>query len=223
MSGYTVPDDWHRPSDTPFSPRPGETLLQPHEGITGVDRRDSLLLSREPEARGHRDALISMAYHLKTACLVGDPAPVVTRMWQRIDDPQPGDLVVEVSAMWSVDPDTRCKGFGFVITRRREWASTDAEWDAAKCEAAEGEWGHEMGDDERLVEPDAWYIQYAPHAGDVCRWENCSFIVLPVGIDFRSPVGMPSPDRPTMITRDDLVSGLGDSGFTFRAAAEGRS
>jgi hypothetical protein len=87
------------------------TMKQPREDVTGTAREDDLL-SLDVAAVTHRDALISMAQLLSSACLVGHPAPIVERMGERIRKPQAGDLVIEVSAMRSRDPDKRITGFG---------------------------------------------------------------------------------------------------------------
>lgn len=166
--------------------KPGEQLLQPHEGVRGRDRTGDYLLSLDDRAVAHRDALISMAMLLRSACLVGQPAPVVKRMAARLNAPKVGDLVVEWM-MAGRDVDTRLKAFGYLVAWRREWASTDEEWERWKREEADGYrrlgFVHVVNDSERMVEPDAWYVQYGPDPGDVCRWSNCSFMALPVGAD----------------------------------------
>jgi hypothetical protein len=186
-------------------------LKQPREGITGV-QRDDFLLSLDEKAVAHRDALIAMARHLQTASLVGNPAPVVQRIYERIKNPQPGDLVVESSTgVRTRDLDTRTKAFGILIEHRNEWWETDAEWEAQK--RAEG-----WDDDEDRRVDHAWYIQYGNDPGDVCRWVNCDFLAIPIdpkafdySIGTRLPVGGVSVDR------DDVVAGLAASGFEVRS------
>lgn len=145
-------------------------MKQPHEDIKGSPLSDDLL-SLDEKAVAHRDALIGMARLLHKACLVGDAAPVVVRIYDRLTKPQPGDLVVGMSAMYSRDGDHRLKGLGILLEKRVEWMETDEEW--AELVADE-----EADTDERFTD-EAWYIQYGPNAEDVCRWTDCMFIALP--------------------------------------------
>ena len=64
-------------------------LPQPFEGIGGTERQ-SFLLSLEDEATEHREALMRMAKHLRNACLVGNQAPIVTRIWGSISERRTG-------------------------------------------------------------------------------------------------------------------------------------
>lgn len=151
-------------------------MKQPHEDVQGSPRADDLL-SLDESAVTHRDALIAMARLFSRTCLVGNPAPVVRDIDTRINKPRPGDLVVEQSVMYTRDPAKRLKGLGILIETRDEWAVTDAEH-AAEVAYQREEYG-EVIDNERLTGT-AWYVQYGPHPGDVCRWTDCSFVALPV-------------------------------------------
>jgi hypothetical protein len=145
---------------------------QPHEGITGTDRGDSWLLSLDWAAQPHRNALIAMARHLRTATMVGQPAPIVADMYERITHPQVGDLVVETSTgMHSQDPKISTPGLGYLLARRTEWAHIDAEW----AQVAD-EYGDERPTD--LV----WYVQYGPKPTDVFRWHNAGFLAVPIDV-----------------------------------------
>lgn len=147
------------------------TLKQPREDVAaGVDRDDDLL-SFDESAVAHRDALIGMARLLHSATLVGDPAPVVVKLYERITKPCPGDLVVELSAMYSHDPVKRIKALGILIEKRQEWYDTDEEWADLVAEGAV------YADEDRRTDT-AWYIQYGSAAGDVCRWTDCDFMAL---------------------------------------------
>lgn len=183
-------------------------MKQPHEDVLGTPRED-YLLSLDEQAVPHREALIAMARHLKTACLVGNQAPVVRSIYERIFNPQPGDLVVEMSVMSGrkKDATTRMQGLGVLLEHRKEWWETDEEWERYKAE-------HDEPDDlERMVEH-AWYIQYGSDPTAVCRWVNCSFIVLPIDVQtFHQPVGQPTPTGGIEFTRDTVIRGLSDSGF----------
>lgn len=160
-------------------------------------------------AAARRDIIIAVAVHLADATLVGNPAPKVARMNERIRSPQVGDLVVEMSVLYGGDADRRSRGFGILIEHRDEWWTTDEEWATAVAEykADDPEW-----DEPRSVDH-AWYVQYGPRPGDICRWTNCSFIVIPTDRDaFRLPVGT-RDEHGVTLTRDDLLGTLADSGF----------
>lgn len=148
-------------------------LKQPREDVTGTSRDTDDLLSLDERAMAHRDALIAMAKHLHAACLVGHPAPIVQRMYERISKPRVGDLVVESSSgMHSSDADKRFKAFGVLVEKREEWWEADEEWEGLKAE------DHSLADEDRLTDT-AWYVQYGPQPEDVCRWTDCSFIAIP--------------------------------------------
>lgn len=201
---------------------------QPREGITGTDRTEDDLLSLEDAAIPRRLLMIGMAHCLRKATLVGNPAPIVARMNERIRDPQPGDLVVEESTAYRRDEDTQVKAFGILLAHRTEWAQTDEEWAAdveqerkAHEEFLRGPYA-QPGDADEPWEPDermtdhAWYVQYGPKAGDICRWTNCSFVAIPTdprAVDIA--VGTRDGTAVTF-TRSDIVSGLADSGFVLR-------
>lgn len=145
-----------------------------HAGIQGVDRADDLL-SLEDSALAHRDALTTVAFHLHGAMLVGNPAPKVRGMWERVREPQIGDFVVEVTrGHYSKDPDLRRKAFGVLLATREEYTTTDAQWAELIAEYPE--------EDERLTDT-AWYIQYGSAGRDVCRWTNCRFYMVPITMD----------------------------------------
>ena len=73
-------------------------LPQPWEGVTGTARDSDDLLSLEEEAMPRRRRMVMTALLLRKATLVGNQAPVVTKIFDRMSDPQPGDLVVETTA-----------------------------------------------------------------------------------------------------------------------------
>lgn len=187
------------------------TLKQPREGIVGLER-DDFLLSLDDKAIAHRDALIAMARHLHTASLVGDPAPVVQRIYERIKHPQPGDLVVEWSMGVRGDTDTRLKAFGILIEHRNEWWETDEEWAALKV--ADGD----LGEDDRMVDH-AWYVQYGNDPEAICRWTNCDFLAIPTDPrEFDRTFGTRQPGGGVSVERGDVVAGLAESGFEIRSS-----
>lgn len=184
-----------------------QTYPQPHEGVTGTQRADDLL-SLEESAIPVREMLRGMAFHLQAATLVGSPAPVVSRIYQRITHPQPGDVVVVQDSRY-MGEDSRIKGFGILLTERREWWTTDEEWEREKAE------DYGATDGERMTDH-AWYVQYGPSPKDVCRWTNCTLLAVPLS-DERFPATFGTRDENgVVLTRDDLVGGLADSGFRVR-------
>jgi hypothetical protein len=184
-------------------------MKQPHEDITGIDRSDNDLLSLDERAVAHRDLVINLVGHLRTACMVGNPAPIVERMAKRLRSPQPGDLVVAYLADMR-KPDNRLKGFGYLVERRREWWETDEEW--ARIKAEEG-----YEDDSERTTDDAWYVQYGPAPVDICRWTNCDFTMVPAQAreSFDLLFGTRNGSGVT-VNRDDVLGALADSGFSLR-------
>lgn len=183
-------------------------MKQPHEDIRGTDRAGDPLVSLDDSYLPVRAALTMMARHLGTATLVGNPAPVVARMAERLRSPQVGDLVIEQNAA-GMRRETWFRGFGYLVERRREWWHTDAEWQELKQE------DDSLTDADRWTD-DAWYIQYGPAAADICRWTDCSFRVIPItGEQFSVPAGH-GDGTATVFTRDSLLGGLADSGFDLR-------
>lgn len=167
--------------------------LQPHEGVTGVDRKDTLL-SLDPAMVPLRTVVAATAAHLHAACLVGNPAPRVAEMYARITSPMPGDLVIEDSARhgWRRWPDKLSRGMGVLVLSRREWAETDEEWAAYVAE--EQSFHTDPFTDDRSTDV-GWYVQYGPGAADVCRWVNCGFIAIPWPGEHFDPYMTSSPVR----------------------------
>jgi hypothetical protein len=164
-------------ADPNYSPRypPGMTTVtypQPREGITGTERTEDDLLALDDKAIARRLMMIGTARALHSATLVGIPAPKVAEMYARMRDPRPGDLVLELTNRRQ-DVDTQIKGFGILVAHRDEWASTDEEW----AQAVTGDADLDPVDDR--FHDHAWYVQYGPSDGDVCRWVNCDFIAVP--------------------------------------------
>lgn len=144
---------------------------QPHEDVPRP-YGDDPLLSLDDAALPFRNALLVMNHHLQAALLVGNPAPIVERMFRRTYQPEPGDLVLESTGFFRRDPDSITKSFGRLVLHRKEWWTTDEDWEAIKS----------RDEDEGLTDADrstdhAWYVQYGPD--HVCRWTNCKFTVVP--------------------------------------------
>jgi hypothetical protein len=206
---------------------PATGYLQPREGIRGTDRDDDLL-SLEEAAVPRRMLMAGMAKCLRDAVLVGNQAPRVARMWQRMKNPEPGDLVIETSTFYRRDEDDRVKAMGVLVAHRVEWWQTDEEW-AAEIEqervayeeflrgsySQPGDGPFDPSTCERGTDH-AWYVQYGPKAADICRWVNCDFIMIPADSPaFRAEAGTRDGNGVTF-TRDDVVSGLADAGFNLR-------
>jgi hypothetical protein len=200
---------------------------QPREGVTGTDRDDDLL-SLDEAAVPRRLLMAGLARCLRDAVLVGNPAPAVARMWERMKNPEPGDLVIETSTFFRKDTDDKIKAMGILVAHRTEWWQTDEEW-AAEIEkeraayeefllgpySQPGDLPFDPSHHERLTDH-AWYVQYGPRAADICRWVNCDFMMIPADpSEFRIRVGTRDGNG-VMLTRDDLVGGLADAGFVLR-------
>ena len=216
LGGYYrhLPDDWR---DCSWAP---DRWQEPHAGVRGTERDDDLLDLGE-KALARRRIMIVMAKALHDALLVGNPAPRVKRMYDRFgrDNAQVGDLVVEATTLHDHEP----KGFGILVDHREEWACTAAEWEKV-IEEERSEWGQpEPFDPDESCGPrntdTAWYVQYGPRPGDVCRWTNCTFVGVPMTDEqlwaLERPVGTRDGNG-VVITRGDLLGGLADSGFGLR-------
>lgn len=185
-----------------------QQLKQPHEDVRGVDRTGNDFLSLDESGVYHRDVLMALARHFYAAIRVGDPAPVVQRMYVDVVNPKVGDLVVEnAKGFYAKDLDTRIKALGFLVERRREWWQTDEEYQKA-LDAGEMD-----PDDERPTD-EAWYVQYGPNPGDICRWANCNFIAIPVGGDYTDRPGLREGSQ-IVIQRDALRRTIIDAGFNL--------
>lgn len=155
---------------------PGRTYPDHREGIAGRQLDPNGLLSLDEHARGAREALTTVWRHLYSACLVGNPAPIVAEMYAWMKRVKPGDLVIEWAMGTSprVDPNLRLMALGYLIEHRDEWAESEADWKAFAVEDPAS-----ATEDNRATDH-AWYIQYGPDPADVCRWTNCNFMRVPV-------------------------------------------
>ena len=145
---------------------------QPHEGVTGVDRDDFLLSLDEP-AQTHRDLIVGLTLNMYAAIQSSgrSRSQYAQEILDRMNTPVAGDLVVEESVRSRAPWERRRRSFGVLLLHRKEWAHSDEEWEAA---VADGEFGP---DDDRWTHT-AWYVQYGPNAGDVCRWTDCRFVAV---------------------------------------------
>lgn len=141
----------------------------PREGVRGNDRKD-WLLELDTSAIPHRDVLINVTHHLWTATLVGNQAPIVKRMFERMRQPVIGDLVMEYGAPFMTGED-RLNALGILVEHRTEWVHTEAVWERIGAEYIEL--------NEVRPTEEAWYVQYGNAAVDICRWANCDFVAVP--------------------------------------------
>lgn len=86
--------------------------------LTGTDRREPWL-SLDDYAQHTRRLIARLAAEVWDCVLVGHAAPKVQRRFQRMSDPQVGDLVVELSALHHDDP-SRYQGIGYLLGIRYE-------------------------------------------------------------------------------------------------------
>lgn len=204
---------------------------EPHEGIIGTLRDEDDLLDLTEPAIARRAVFAVIARSFQEATLVGNPAPVVRRLYERFvryDAPlQPGDLVIESSALYR--PDRLRTAFGIYLTKRVEWAHTKEELAEAieKTRTEESkyykddptwEWNLAEYFDPRNTD-EVVYVQYGSNPEAVCRWTNCSFVALPTTMAALDALRGPGPVRDeqgrTVLTRDNLLGSLSDSGFAL--------
>jgi hypothetical protein len=144
--------------------------LQPHEGVIGTDQPRDARLVLEDEFLSLRERVWDIAYQLYKSSL----GQRTTDLFQRMTHPEVGDWVIVADA-YGRDAETKVKGSGILVEHRAEWWTSDEEWQA---ELETGDPNYH--DEERPVEPDAWYIQYGPSAADICRWVDCQVLTIPI-------------------------------------------
>lgn len=139
-----------------------------HAGVRGEARGDDPLLTTDGSLVAAR-----LMWALQRATLVGNAAPIVTSMRNRMDAPVVGDAVVVIDATFWGNSDAKHKAVGYLVAKRAEWLSSQAEWDREV-----GKDGA-LSDRDRVVERAAWYVQYGPNPVDICRWTNCDVVAIP--------------------------------------------
>lgn len=116
-------------------------------------------------------ALGAAGYQAYSNCLVGHAAPMVTRYFNRVKNPEPGDLVLETSTFYARD----LRGYGHVAV------GTLVE---RKVESLVYE---EDGLESQPYQEEAWYVTPLT-GGETIRWTNADFIAIPAsrqqGIDW---------------------------------------
>jgi hypothetical protein len=183
-------------------------LPQPYEGVTTTDREGDDLLSLDPKALPRRAAMAALAMCLWNAVVVGEPAPLVARMWERMRDPRPGDLVLETSRYY-LDY-ANAEAFGVLVAHRMEWWDTDEEWARLRRY-------RERDKNDKRPTDTAWYVQYGPSRHHIYRWVNATFITVPTDAKFcQVQHGTPTPGGGVSLTRADLLAALADTGIQLR-------
>jgi hypothetical protein len=130
--------------------------------------------------------LIARLAHDTWETALAAPSPAGRARFDRMQHPQVGDLVVEVSA-WlphRVDVDYVCKGVGYLLAVRDEQVWTDEAITEALADPAD------FTDEDRQITSRVWYVQYGPAPVDVCRWENADFIAVDLGSMILARIGV---------------------------------
>lgn len=115
----------------------------------------------------------AMARDLQSATLVGNPTPRVAELYKRMQNPRPGDLVIESgTAKYGRGPrpvagyetsEGQGGGIGFLVRTAREPMPVE-EWDVAV--------------DGPIPDELVWYIRRLDK-NEMVRWVNARFIAIP--------------------------------------------
>jgi hypothetical protein len=113
--------------------------------------------------------LAASAYQAYSNALVGNPAPKISAYFERADNPQIGDFVLEISAL-----------------------NTDARKRLGKLLSITDELYPDWEGDEPVPTRKVWTIELLTDGAQM-RWENCKFIALPLSawtdFNFSSAIG----------------------------------
>lgn len=145
-----------------------------HEGVRGIARNEPWL-SLEEDSWPIQEAIIALTRKVMSCCTVGNPAPSVTEVWQKMKNPQVGDFVVEPWVYKRASLDKKMKSLGYLVAKRTEWAETEEEFQKYILE--DPDYAEDRSTDI------GWYIQYGPNPEDVCRWTNCDIYAVPFSPD----------------------------------------
>jgi hypothetical protein len=143
-------------------------MKQPREGITGVERDPAdylLTVSGKAALTAIYPALYGALLH-KAAFDSRGP-----EVFDRMHAPQVGEQVFVMDTMYAKE--LSHESTGYLIEHRAEFGTTDEEW------LAELAYEETLTAEDRYIEQNVWYIQYGPHAVDVCRWTNCTVLTIP--------------------------------------------
>lgn len=137
------------------------------------------------------DMLVRVAYNAwRKMGSTHNAAPCAQALSDRINHPKPGDPVYVADSVRRGDDDTRRKGVGYFVVERTEWWQSDDDWLTARDD--EGTTAFEawtygeplvwdpMTHPKRPSEK-AFYVQYGPDPGDICRWSNATCYAIPYG------------------------------------------
>lgn len=138
-----------------MEPASNADLPLPRQGIEGMELDPNGILSLHESHVETRRLIANLGQNLYLASLCA-LTPRLQEMSARLNNPQPGDLVVGASIP---DKDKHYRGLGYLLSHRYEkvWADYEQEW----------------------LREDVWYVQYGPASDDICRWYNASFTVIP--------------------------------------------
>lgn len=150
---------------------PDIDLPEPMQDVEGIDYDDPLLKLDDASLR-MRATVITIVASMWPSVL----ASRAKEPYERMKDPQDGDLVVEsTSALYWAQRDPMAHrvihGFGYLLGHRLEWGQTRVEWLEA---VARGDCGPEERYADQIT-----YVQYGPTARDIARWSNCMWIAVP--------------------------------------------
>lgn len=127
--------------------------------------------TQAPEAPGalHVERLIeSLIYNLYGATLVGNPAPSVKALHDRMVNPKVGDLVLEVSSIWQEGrTGTR---LGRLVKIALEPMYTAEQWYGDM----------EAEPEEKIPNEHVWYLTLAD--GREYHWTNAQFVAVPTNL-----------------------------------------
>jgi hypothetical protein len=137
-------------------PAEDEGLPLPWEGVKVTTRNPADIPALDPPARRLIVAATLALHRVATAV---PQSPEARRTAARMRNPQPGDLVTEITS------DGGFRGFGILLKRRRERSGEG-------CGLREAR-GNDLGSS-----GDIWYVQYGPDADDVARWDCARFITV---------------------------------------------
>ena len=160
---------------------------QPHEGIQGSGLPEGHLLALTEESIARRLEMLTCMWQRWDDILHGRIADR-DALFERMYNPQVGDLVVEQTSSFRRNRDSQIQASGILLVHeRKEWASSDEDWalTVSREEASHRSSGLPFDVEEFARERFAdkfTYIQYGADPGNICRWSNCKFIAVPQDI-----------------------------------------
>jgi len=127
------------------------------------------------------------AHAAYNSCLVGNPAPRVEAMYQRMITPEPGDLVLETSTIWRWARDSdavacdQLPGLGILKRRALEPIMDRAAFDDMHAHGDYWVRPDETLDD--LPKETVYYIEPLDGTVPEYRWVNANFIRVSSSLD----------------------------------------